>query len=269
MRVLVLGMNGMLGRYVYDYFSTCYEVVGTTRRELDASVITRELLSSNIREDDVIINCVGLIKQRSGVRRLDFIAVNSFFPLLLQDVCAEKKAKLIHITTDCVFSGLAGDYNETSVHDAADIYGRSKSLGEPEDATVVRTSIIGEEASGFLSLLEWVKSNRGKKVLGFTNHSWNGITCLEFAKVCDRIIKENLFWPGVKHVFSPTSFNKQELVQMISDVYGLGLEITPHETEVKCDNTLSSIREDVSIEIPELKEQLKEMKNFYAAEVKI
>jgi dTDP-4-dehydrorhamnose reductase len=263
MRILVLGMNGMLGRYVYSYFSGNYEVVGTTRRELDASTITSSILASNIRPDDVVINCIGLIKQRSEVDKFAFVTVNSFFPLLLHSVCEDNGVKLIHITTDCAFNGLKGGYDEDSVHDATDIYGKSKSLGEPEEATVIRTSIIGEELSGFLSLLEWVKSNKDKEVFGYTNHLWNGITCLEFAKICERIIEEDLFWTDVKHVFSPTSFNKHELVQMISDVYELNLVVVPHVTEVKCDRTLSSIRDDISIQVPELREQLVEMRNFY------
>ncbi len=263
MRVLVLGINGMLGRYVYSYFSDQYEVVGTTRRELDATTITSSILASNINSDDVIINCVGLIKQRSAPRQFDFVAVNSLFPLLLQEVCSKIGAKLIHITTDCVFDGLKGGYNEESTHDANDIYGRSKSLGEPEEATVIRTSIIGEELSGFLSLLEWAKSCKDKRVAGYTDHIWNGITCLEFAKICEKIISEDLFWTGIKHVISPTSVNKYELVQMISDVYELNIDVMPHVTEVKCDRTLSSIREDINIKVPELKEQLLEMRAFY------
>ncbi len=263
MRVLVLGMNGMLGRCVYNYFFTRYDVVGTTRKELNASTAGKNILVTNIRPGDVVINCIGLIKQRSEARRVDFVAVNSMFPLLLQEACSEKGAKLIHITTDCVFAGLKGPYDESSVHDATDIYGRSKSLGEPEDATVIRTSIIGEELTGKLSLLEWVKSNAGKEAKGYTDHFWNGITCLQFAEVCELIIKNDLFWKGIKHIFSPEIFNKCELVKLISKVYDLNVTVIPYETGVVCDRSLASIREDVSMVLPGLEAQLVAMRNFF------
>jgi len=262
MRVLVLGVNGMLGRYVYTYLTDRYEVIGTTRRELDAETIDKNTLSANINPGDIVINCIGIIKQRSDVKKLDFVAVNSLFPLILQEVCAEQGGKLIHVTTDCIYNGLGDNYDESSVHDATDVYGMSKSLGEPEEATVIRTSIIGEERGQARSLLEWVKSNKGKTINGYTNHFWNGITCLQFAKVCEYIIDNNLFWRGVKHIVSPTTVSKFELVNMISDIYNLGITVNPFETPEKCDRSMSSIRDDIEIDIPELKIQIKEMKDF-------
>jgi hypothetical protein len=97
---------------------------------------------------------------------------------------------------NCVFNGAEGGYVESSPHTAMDIYGRSKSLGESESATIIRTSIIGEELSNKLSLVEWVKSQAGKSVNGYLNHFWNGITCLQFAKICDYMLKNDLFWKG-------------------------------------------------------------------------
>jgi len=262
MRILVLGMNGMLGRYVYNYLIDDYEVVGTTRNELDASTISKNVLASNIRSGDVVINCIGIIKQRNEAKKLEFVAVNSLFPLLLQEACLKQKAKFIHITTDCVYDGLEGGYNEDHYHTATDVYGMSKSLGEPEEAAVIRTSIIGEEKGQPLSLVEWIKSNKGNTVNGYTNHFWNGITCLQFAKVCEYMIKNNLFWRGVKHITSPTTVNKLELVNMVSDIYDLNITATPFETPEKCDRSLSSIRDDIEINIPELEVQIREMKDF-------
>jgi dTDP-4-dehydrorhamnose reductase len=271
MKVFVLGRTGMLGRYVYSYLSDKYKVVGTTRNELDAQYFRCEDVESlDFGSGDVVINCIGLIKQHTDTLTSQYIAVNSLFPQLVSEHCKRIGAKFIHISTDCVFSGfrflpgvqVGGNYTESSFHDAFDIYGRSKSLGEPEDATIVRTSIIGEEKKNFLSLLEWVKSKRKETVKGFTNHFWNGITCLQFAKVCENIIDEDLFWSGVKHVFSPDSFTKKELVELISEVYDLNIEVVPFETPIMCDRTLSTIREDVVIKIPDLRTQLIEMKNF-------
>jgi len=262
MRVLVLGRNGMLGRYVYSYLIDHFDVIGTTRNELDATDVNIAFVASNIKPGDVVINCIGVITQRDNSKRIDFVAVNSMFPLIVQEACKSKGAKLIHITTDCVFNGIKGNYNENDNHNATDIYGTTKSLGEPDAATIIRTSIIGEEKCNFCSLLEWVRLNKGKEISGFTNHIWNGITCLQFAKICKYMIDNNLFWSGVKHIYSPESLTKYELVKLISEVYNLHIKVTPHTTEVACDRTLSSVRTDVSIDVPDLKTQLIEMKNF-------
>ena len=262
MKIFVLGHTGMLGRYVYTYFkSKLYDVVGLSRKDLDASNIKQEDLNY-FTEKSVIINCIGVINSRKDINALEFIKVNSIFPHLLSYVCNEIDSKLIHITTDCVFDGLDGNYDELFEHNAKDIYGITKSIGEPEDATIIRTSIIGEEIGKARSLLEWVKSNNGKKVLGYTNHVWNGITCLQFAKVCEDIIDNKLFWKGVKHVYSPESLTKYELVTLISKIYNLNVSVNPHETETICDRTLTSIRNEIMIDIPKLETQLIEMREF-------
>lgn len=265
MRVFIFGANGMLGNYVHTYFkaNTEFDVVGITRKEIDLSDITNfSLLDNAFKKDDVVINCVGVIKQRNNAEDLDFIIVNSAFPHYVNNVCKNVGARFINISTDCVFSGFDGDYNEESLHDAEDIYGRTKSLGEPSDATTVRTSIIGEEKNNFCSLIEWVKGNRDKKVNGFTNHLWNGITCLQFAKVCEYIITKDYYWEGVRHIFSPRYITKYELVKLISKVYDLNISVIPFAADVFCDRTLQSIYES-SIDIPELEVQIKEQKEFY------
>jgi dTDP-4-dehydrorhamnose reductase len=260
MRVIVLGMNGMLGHYVYNYMYDYFEVVGTTRRELDVTTANVKFVSSNIRPGDVVINCIGLITQRTGIKKLDFIIVNSMFPLIVQEACKEKDAKFIHITTDCVFSGKDGLYNEKDPHDAKDLYGLTKSLGEPDDATVIRTSIIGEETRNYLSLLEWVKNNKNKEVNGYTNHYWNGITCLQFAKLCKHIIDTNCFWTGTKHVFSPELLSKYELIKLISEIFKLDVHVKKHKADVFCNRSLTSIRHDIPIKIPSITEQLHELR---------
>ena len=262
MKIFVLGHTGMLGRYVYTYFkSKLYDVVGLSRKDLDASNIKQEDLNY-FTEKSVIINCIGVINSRKDINALEFIKVNSIFPHLLSYVCNEIDSKLIHITTDCVFDGLDGNYDELFEHNAKDIYGITKSIGEPVDTTIIRTSIIGEELNNSRSLLEWVKSNKGKEVLGYTNHVWNGITCLQFAKICKNIIDNKLFWKGTKHVYSPESISKYELLKLISKVYDLNLQVKEHETETVCNRTMTSIRNEVTIDIPGLEVQLEEMREF-------
>ena len=270
MKIFVLGSNGRLGRYVYTYFkSRTYDVIEVTRKDIDATNtseldISSRLFRMGMKKGDVVINCIGLIKQRKNVSKLDFIQINSTFPLMLANVCEQDGAHLIHPTTDCVFNGYDGAYDENSPHNAEDVYGITKSLGEPENATVIRTSIIGEELHNQLSFVEWVKSEKGNEVKGFTNHKWNGITCLEFAKVCERIIENGLFWKGVTHVMSPETITKYKMVEYVSDVYDLDIKIRFTETPNKCYRDLATVKHyNYDLDIIPLKEQIQEMKDFY------
>lgn len=254
----------MLGRYVYKYLESTgkYDVVGTTREQLEVESISfEELKSFGFAEGDVIINCIGQIKQYSDVPEQKYWRLNTLFPLLVNKVSIGAGAQFIHITTDCVFSGEIGNYTESARHDAEDIYGVSKSLGEPRNCTIIRTSIIGEELKGKLSLLEWVKSNAGKTINGFMNHRWNGITCLQYAKICEEIIDNDSYWQGVLHVASPTSVNKYELSKMISDVFDLGITVNEFEATAACDRTLATENAPI-FRVPGLLEQLKELKDF-------
>jgi dTDP-4-dehydrorhamnose reductase len=266
MKIIILGSNGMLGRYVSTYFKNKkYETIEITRKDIDATKVKEEelrakLFNIGMRENDVVINCVGLIPQRKTQENLDFLLINSIFPLILANVCEKENVNLIHPTTDCVFNGLNGNYDENSIHDETNIYGVSKSLGEPKNATIIRTSIIGDELYNKLSLVEWVKSNKDKKIFGFTNHIWNGVTCLEFSKICEQIIEKNLFWKGVKHLYS-NKVSKFELVNWISEIYDLNIEVESKETDIKCDKSITSLNK-TEIVIKDLYEQIKEMKEY-------
>ena len=267
MKVVVLGSTGMLGRYVFSYLRKSLNVIKLDRDTLNAEFISENILQNlfkknNIQKGDVIINCVGIIKQRNDISNLEYVRVNSEFPLILANVCEKKEIQLIHITTDCVFNGLNENYDENSVHNPEDLYGKTKSIGEPTNCTVIRTSIIGEELKSGVSLIEWIKSNANKKVNGFTNHFWNGITCLQFAKICEKIINENLFWKGIRHIYSPSSVTKGQLIQIVSDIYNLNIKINLIEVFPKCDRTLSSIY-PIIFKIEELVYQIKEQKDFY------
>jgi dTDP-4-dehydrorhamnose reductase len=258
-RVFVFGSNGMLGRYIHSYFNEKFEVIPLTRKEFDISLsfssVSDYLFNKyNLSADDVIINAAGIIKQRNFCNK-QLIAVNSLFPHYLADL----DCNVIHITTDCVFSGLSGRYDENSLHDCLDYYGKSKSLGENESLTVIRTSIIGEEKTNKNSLLEWVRSQENAEVCGYLNHFWNGVTCLELSKFIFNLVQEQDYWKGVRHIFSPDTVSKYELVSYISEIYNLGINIIPKEVEF-CDRSLTTIH------IPEIAktifEQITEMKDF-------
>ena len=269
MKVYVFGYKGMLGRYVYSYLKLKnYDAVGITRNEIDAAEYSEEelralLFHNGFKKDDVIINCMGTIKpQVDKFGTLPAIKINSVFPHHLSNVCEKEGYKMIHITTDCVFSGKDGLYKENSPHDCTDVYGKTKSLGEPSNCTVMRTSIIGEEIGQSRSLIEWIKSMKDKSANGFTNHNWNGLTCLQVAKVFENIIADNKYWKGVRHIFSPNILTKYELVKTVSNIYDLDIKVVPVEAVGKCDRSMSTIYDDYKFDIPTIEEQIIELRDY-------
>ena len=268
MKILIIGSTGMLGNTLKHFFTAAnYKIKTLDRKELDLSQCSwGELEDKIIQNDcDVLINCAGLIKQRKGVTTADFIAVNSLLPQRMAEICEQKGIKMIHVTTDCVFSGDLGNYNENSAHDVTDDYGRSKSMGEPTNCTVIRTSIIGEEEKNKLSLLEWVKSNTNTTINGYTNHLWNGVTCLQLGKVIKQIVEEELYWYGVKHIYTNSSVNKYDLVCMINEIYDLGNVVNKTETENHVFRTLNSNHDITEFKIPFLYKQIEETRDFHEA----
>jgi dTDP-4-dehydrorhamnose reductase len=266
MKVGIFGANGMLGKYVTKYLLNCnYDVTSITRDIMDLFTVNDAYFDYFIKSSnyDVIINCAGIIKPRiKDVGIQQTIKINSLFPHMLSNLCRKFGRRCVHITTDCVFSGDNGYYIESDIHDAEDLYGKSKSLGEPKNCAVIRTSIIGEELNQSRSLLEWVKSQKSGKCHGFTNHYWNGVTCLELAKLIEEYIQdEDAEWNGVWHVHSPESINKYELLCLINNVYGLNIKITPIKGSTYCNRILSSEFPKKSI-YTSLEDQIKEMKNF-------
>jgi dTDP-4-dehydrorhamnose reductase len=261
-KIVILGSTGMLGNTVTKYFSSMgdYEVSSSIRNvnfKTDDNFLFDPLDESswsNIpQEADFYINCIGVIKPFMAANMKDSIFLNAYFPYLL----SEKFRNVIHITTDCVFSGKNGNYNEDSVHDALDEYGKSKSLGEPKNCMVLRTSIIGPEIHKNASLMSWVWAQSGKEINGFTNHLWNGITTLQYAKICDQIISNNWYKEDLYHIHSPSIINKFELVSMINDRYKVGAVIKPVKALVIVDRTMTTKKNlCAKFDIPEIKDQI-------------
>jgi len=271
MKLYIFGANGMLGNYIQSFFSKNYQVIPLTRKDYDLSKLsinTLEKLLQNkyLQKNDIVINCAGVIPQASKQRELNtrlYFTINSLFPVILSQICDKYEAKIIHITTDCIFSGKEGNYHENSIHDEISDYGLSKSLGELCKATIIRTSIIGEEVNNKRSLLEWVRSNRGGEINGYINHRWNGVTCLQLSKIIEKMIREKIYWEGVRHTFSPRSISKYELANIINETYKLNIKINEFKTDDNVDKTLNTIyRINTIFKIPDLKEQIKELEKF-------
>jgi dTDP-4-dehydrorhamnose reductase len=237
MKVIIFGATGMLGKYVFEVLKTKYETRCILRSDYDIVNDSYEklknILSDILEYDDVVINCSGKIPQQNNNNLREYIQINTLFPHKLFEICNNLKCYLIHVTTDCVFSGIKGDYIESDNHDTKTIYGITKSLGECNEATIIRTSIIGEEIYNKKSLLEWLISNKNNTIEGYSNHYWNGITCLTLANIIDTIIHKKLYWKGVKHITSLETLSKFQLCKYINEVYNLNINIIPTDKDYK------------------------------------
>lgn len=259
MKVLVLGIAGMLGHKLCQVLAPACDVTGTVRGSVSEISDYGILPESNIVgsvdatdvarlgrvieqvRPDVVVNCVGIIKSRAEAKdRLLSIWVNSLFPHQLYQTCRQAGARLIHISTDCVFSGAKGNYREEDVSDAEDIYGKTKYLGEVsgEGALTMRTSLIGRELSKTTGLVEWFLSNRGGQVNGFTNAIFSGFPTLHLSRIIADIIAHHPNLSGMWHI-SSEPISKFELLTLIRDRMRLDIAIN-EEPEFRCDRSLDS-----------------------------
>ncbi len=259
--ILVLGASGMLGHTVLRYLklNCTQEVIGTVRNQAAVDLLPQQLRASvvsGVEAQDAdglrrlfarvrpvaVINCVGLVKQRSGaVAALEAIPINSLLPHRLLDLCQRVDARLIHISTDCVFAGTAGMYHEDDAADALDLYGRSKLLGEVHhpQALTLRTSIIGPELNGAQGLLGWVLSQQ-TRVRGFTRAFFSGLTTLELARVLCDVVLPHPHLSGLYHV-AGERISKYDLLCLIGQVYGHSIEIEP-SADLVIDRSLNADR---------------------------
>jgi len=268
-RILILGGTGMLGNAVVSHFNAQegYEVTATFRTDginLPCNKTKFDALSNNpddLSSDfDYVLNCIGIIKPFMLPDIVAAIKINSLFPHILAKWCQSNKSKLIHITTDCVYSGFKGKYVEADLHDALDDYGKSKSLGEcPGNAMVLRTSIIGEEVHKHASLIAWAKSQKGNTISGFSTHLWNGVTTNQYAKICDDIIQNDLYEHGLFHVFARDDVTKLEMMHLFNEKFDLGMTIEEKQP-ASCDRTLRSEKALCGkLNIPTVKQMIEEM----------
>jgi dTDP-4-dehydrorhamnose reductase len=209
---------------------------------------------------DYIINCIGVSKPLADKDPLTAIKINSVFPWELSNHCESIGTKLIHITTNRVFSDTKGYYTEDDPHDTLHSYGKTKSIGEPTNCMVLRADLIGEEIHRKTSLVEYLKAQAGKEVNGFVNTHWNGVTAKECSKICDQIIINNLYKVGKFHVMSPDSVSNHELITLLGEKFNLGLTVNKAGAAIAVDQTLGTKRDLCKrLIIPSIREQIKEL----------
>lgn len=203
---------------------------------------------------DTVVNSLGLIKQYIReddlADRRSAIAINADFPHALAALAAERGFRVIHVTTDCVYSGRRGNYVETDAHDATDAYGKSKSLGEVPAPGVLnlRTSVIGPELRGFRSLLHWVLDHKPESSFdGYTDHRWNGLTSQAFGRIVAGIVVSDHPLEGTVHLMPTDSVTKFELSSMILDAFGrTDVTVRPKATGHPVDRVLSTADPDTN-----------------------
>jgi dTDP-4-dehydrorhamnose reductase len=259
MKILIFGGNGMLGHKLVQILQKRFDVWTTLRagsneflnlRIIDSKKVFFDVEIENFEvvqkviaasQPDVVINAVGIIKQLPSSKDvIKTLKINSIFPHQLAQLAQTTGARLITISTDCVFNGRKGSYTEEDISDAEDLYGKSKNLGEvtAHNCLTLRTSIIGRELRTAHSLVEWFLSNRGEKVKGFTEAIYSGFPTVILAGIISDLIENHKNLQGLYHV-SSEPINKFDLLCLLKRFYNVPVEIEPF-AEFKIDRSLDS-----------------------------
>ena len=283
MKILILGGSGMLGHRLWMNLQKEHEVWVTVRQtaspftarpefplkyvrtDVDASnfdQVTRALASI---QPDLVINCIGLIKQMGHLARdpIMSISLNALLPHRISLICRAAKIRMIHISTDCVFSGKKGNYLESDESDAQDLYGRSKFLGEvayPPHSLTLRTSIIGRELKTRLGLIEWFLSQKdGDTIRGYKRAIFTGFTTDELARIILNDVMPHPELTGLYHL-SSDPINKYDLLQIANQAFGRKINILPDE-DFFMDRSLNStrFRQATGYQPPSWPEMIQEM----------
>lgn len=270
-KILILGSTGMLGHQVYFHLRkrSIYQVFDLSFRNklrddtIICDITDFESLSAIIKNirPDVIVNCIGILIKGSSDNPKNSILINAYFPHWLVSAADEIGSKVIHISTDCVFSGKKGGYVESDFRDADDVYGRGKALGEiySDHHLTLRTSIIGPELKeNGEGLFHWFMDQHGQ-VNGYTEAYWGGVTTLELSKVIEISIENSL--TGLYHVTNGIPISKFDLLTLFNNVFLRGLVVNQYQGK-KVDKSLKSEKVIPGINIPSYEDMLKQMREF-------
>jgi len=259
MKVLILGAYGMLGHAMFGILKNKFDTYATCRTfkkgwqhilhadslitDVQAEVFHSVVKAFALSQPDVVINCIGIVKQLDAAKDpVPSIKINSLFPHELALLCQSRGARLIHFSTDCVFSGKKGNYREDDIHDAEDLYGRTKYLGEVsgKGCLTIRSSIIGRELGTKHGLVEWFLSQSGKKVKGYSQAIYTGFTTNAMARIVRELIENHPSLSGIWHVASEP-ISKYDLLRKINEKMKLNIEIEK-DIQFECDRSLNGER---------------------------
>ena len=271
MKLLILGGTGMAGHTISIYFKEAgHDVTAFSRSKVDycknvnGDITDFENLKKIINEGqyDAIINAIGILNQDAEDHKSNAVLLNSYLPHFLSDTTKVMKTRVIHMSTDCVFSGKTGGYSETSFRDGETFYDRSKALGEIENSKdlTFRNSIIGPDMSERgIGLFNWFMKQEGQ-INGFTKAIWTGVTTLTLAKAMEQALKENL--TGLYNLVNNETISKYELLKLFNKYMKDGqIEIVPSD-KLSLDKSLINNRSDFSFEVPSYETMVAEMQEW-------
>ena len=282
MKILILGGDGMIGHKMDQVLSVQnHEIVISIREKKDltlksisskSKVFFNDFLKDNIIDflvkvnPDVIINAIGLTIRRGAKKNIsDTIYLNSLFPHQLSNWALAFKKRLIHFSTDCVFSGSEGSYLEDATPNALDYYGKTKGLGEinSKSSLTIRSSMIGPELFNKTELFEWIINNKEKEINGFSRVMYSGVTTIYMARLLSDLIVNHKNLDGIYNVASKP-ISKFELLHLINDKFDLGLIINKDQN-ITSNKTLnpSKIEKEIGIESPHWNDLIVEIKKDY------
>ncbi|WP_347218033.1 SDR family oxidoreductase [Chryseobacterium sp.] len=274
--IVILGASGMAGHVVYTLLKEKlnpqeYQILGTTNTNSfsDAgqklNIFDTDAVEKYLKEVKpyMVINCIGMLIRGSKQFPDKTIFANSYFPHFLARLASQNSFKLIHVSTDCVFSGKTGGYTETSPKDAADVYGMSKSLGEIIDDKnlTIRTSIIGPEIKqNGEGLFDWFMKTNESNVSGYKSNFWSGVTTLELAKFITWLLEGNDFTELV-HLTNSMAISKYDLLNLFNDVFEQQKTINDDKDYV-CNKSFVNTNKKLGYQVPSYREMLEEQKEF-------
>ncbi len=271
MKVLVLGATGMAGHTISIYFKEAgHDVTAFSRRKFEycnniiEDITNFDLLKSIIEQGnyDAVINAIGILNQDAEDNKSMAVFLNSYLPHYLSDITKEMGTRIIHMSTDCVFSGKTGGYTETSFRDGETFYDRTKALGEIENCKdlTFRNSIIGPDLNkNGIGLFNWFMKQKGQ-INGFTKAIWTGVTTVTLAKAMERALQENL--TGLYNLVNNETISKSELLKLFNKhMKNNAIIILPSE-KVLVDKSLVNTRNDFSFNVPSYEDMVIEIKEW-------
>ena len=271
-KVLILGSTGMLGHVIYNVLQNQPNIelfdmsfrTKLTKNSIVCDVTKVHTLEKKIKEisPGVIINCVGILLKNSNINPANTIFINSYLPQKLRDIAVKINAKVIQISTDCVFNGIKGLNSENTFPNASDIYGRSKSLGELNNNfdLTIRTSIIGPELKyNGEGLLHWLFNQNGN-IYGYKNVFWSGVTTLELSKAILFSINNEI--SGLWNLTNGTEISKYDLIEKVINIFQLNKINLKQDNEKSSNKTLISIRQ-IDFKVNSYDKMIKDLKSFY------
>lgn len=271
MRILVIGANGMLGHVVKLYFEEKgYEVYSTSRRkdaqcyfDAERDIKGIEAILENVKPD-AVINCIGVLNKDAEENKRRAVLINSYLPHYLDSLQEKYGFKFVHISTDCVFEGTKGDYDERAYQDATSFYGRSKALGEVvnDKSVTLRTSIVGPDNNeNGIGLFKWF-INQTDAVGGYSKVIWTGVTTIELAKAIEKAIINNL--TGLHHVVNNDTICKKDLLELFKKIFHKNIVITDNSS-VESKKTLVRTDNSFDFGVPDYPTMIEEMKAWVIA----